>query len=151
MNIRKTSTPGITLADQPTEDDLRGLKDQGYTGVINLRNDGEPDQPLSVAEEGTIVQDSGLDYLHFGVGAAPLSQDGVASVCDFLDRHAEGKVLVHCRKGARAAALVLIREAKAHDWNAAEAMAKSPALGLELEGGLRIMVESYLRSHPPKA
>src|SRR5262245_34882535 len=106
MHIRPTSLQGITLADQPTEEELRGLKAEGYTGVVNLRNDGEPEQPLSTAEEGTVVRMEGLDYLHYGVGGAPLSPGGVASVCDFLDRHAGGKVLVHCRKGARAAALV---------------------------------------------
>jgi protein tyrosine phosphatase (PTP) superfamily phosphohydrolase (DUF442 family) len=42
------------------------------------------------------------------VGGAPLSGPGVGAVCDFLDRHSDGKVLVHCRKGGRAAALVLL-------------------------------------------
>jgi protein tyrosine phosphatase (PTP) superfamily phosphohydrolase (DUF442 family) len=73
----------------------------------------------------------------------------VASVCDFLDRHAGGKVLVHCRKGARAAALVLIHEARARKWTAEEALAQGKQLGLELEGGLRTLVENYLRAHPP--
>jgi len=151
MYIKPTNTPGITVADQPTEEELRGLKAEGYTGVVNLRNDGEPEQPLSTVEEGTRVRAMGLDYLHYGVGGAPLSVEGVSSVCDFLDQHAGGKTLVHCRKGARAAALVLIREAQARKWNADEALARGRELGLDLEGGLRMMVENYLRAHPPGA
>src|SRR5262245_39021371 len=103
MNIRPTKTPGITVADQPTREDPDRLKDEGYTGVINLRHPGEPEQPLSPSEEGTVVRGMGLDYLHYGVGGAPLSEAGVTGVCEFLDRHAGSQVLVHCRKGARAA------------------------------------------------
>ena len=102
MNIKPTSLPGITIADQPTEEELRALKTQGYIGVVNLRHDGEPEQPLSTSEEGKKIQAMGLDYLHYGVGGGPLTAEGVASVCEFLDSHASGKVLVHCRRGARA-------------------------------------------------
>src|SRR4051812_7134268 len=108
MNIKSTNTPGITVADQPSDADLGRLKAEGYTGVVNLRNDGEPEQPLSTSEEGERVRAMGMDYLHYGVGGAPLSEEGVASVSAFLERHAPGKVLVHCRKGSRAAALVLL-------------------------------------------
>src|SRR5437764_7642268 len=103
MNVKRPITPGITIADQPTEADLRALKDEGYVGVVNLRNDGEPEQPLGTAAEGDQVRSQGMDYLHYGVGSAPLTEAGVGSVCDFLDRHAgSGTVLVHCRKGGRA-------------------------------------------------
>ena len=55
----------------------------------------------------------------------------------FLDKHAGDRVLVHCRKGGRAAALVLIQQARANGWSATEAMEKGQALGLKVEGGLR--------------
>jgi uncharacterized protein (TIGR01244 family) len=148
MKITTTSLTGITIADQPTEEELRALKTQGYTGVVNLRHDGEPEQPLSTSEEGKKIQEMGLDYLHYGVGGGPLTSEGVTSVCEFLDRHASGKVLVHCRKGARAAALVLIREALAKKWGAEEAVAKGRALGLDVDGGLRLLVEHYLQTRP---
>jgi uncharacterized protein (TIGR01244 family) len=149
MNVKRPITPGITIADQPTEADLRALKDEGYVGVINLRNDGEPEQPLGTAAEGQAAKALGLDYLHYGVGGAPLSESGVASVCEFLDRHAgSGKVLVHCRKGSRAAALVLLHQAKAQGWAPGEALARGKTMGLDVEGGLRTLVENYLKEHP---
>jgi uncharacterized protein (TIGR01244 family) len=151
MNIKPTNTPGITVADQPSEADLDALKAEGYTGVINLRNDGEPEQPLGTAEEGERVRASGIDYLHYGVGGAPLTEEGVNSVGDFLTRHSPGKVLVHCRKGTRAAALVLIYQAKARKWGADEALAKGKEMGLDLDGGLRTLVENYIRAHPTDA
>src|SRR5262245_51525906 len=124
MNIKPSQTPGITLADQPSEEDLRGVRDQGFVGVINLRHDGEPEQLLGTVAEGSFVRGLGMEYLHYGVGGAPLTEEGVESVCDFLTRHAGEKVLVHCRKGARAAALVLIHEARARGWTADEAFTR---------------------------
>jgi uncharacterized protein (TIGR01244 family) len=147
MNVKRPITPRITIADQPTEADLQSLKDEGYVGVVNLRHDGEPEQPMGTAAEGEAARGLGLDYLHYGVGGAPLSEAGVASVRAFLDRHTEGKVLVHCRKAGRAAAIVLLHQAKAQDWAPDEAIEKGKAMGLEVDGGLRTLVENYLREH----
>jgi uncharacterized protein (TIGR01244 family) len=149
MNTKRPITPSITIGDQPTEADLKTLKDEGYAGVVNLRNDGEPEQPLSTTAEGAKARALGLDYLHYGVGSAPLTASGVASVREFLDRHAgSGKVMVHCRKGSRAAALVLLHQAKANSWKNDEVFAKGKEMGLELDGGLRTLVENYLKEHP---
>ncbi|QEH33573.1 Beta-lactamase hydrolase-like protein [Aquisphaera giovannonii] len=146
MNFKHHVTSSITIADQPTAEDLLDCKYEGYVGVVNLRNDGEPEQPLSTSAEGDRVRAVGLEYQHYGVGGKPLSDPGVAEVCDFIDRLAagEGKVLVHCRKGPRAAALVLIQQARANHWTAAEALEKGPAMGLQVDGPLRAMVVDYL-------
>ncbi|MCA1685457.1 MAG: protein tyrosine phosphatase family protein [Planctomycetia bacterium] len=147
MNVKKPITPAITIGDQPTENDLKALKGEGYVGVINLRNDGEPEQPLGTSAEGEKAKALGLDYLHYGVGSAPLTEDAVSAVCQFLDGHAGGKTLVHCRKGGRAAALVLLYKAAAENWSPDEAVARGNTLGLAVDGGLRTLVETYLREH----
>jgi uncharacterized protein (TIGR01244 family) len=148
MNVKRAVTATITVGDQPTEDDLDQLKREGYVGVVNLRNPGEPEQPMSPTEEADKVRALGMDYLHYGVGGSPLSEQGVTAVCDFIEEHAQGsdKVLVHCRKGGRAIALLLLQQARANKWSAEEAIAKGQALGLEVEGGLKTLVESYLKS-----
>ena len=104
MNVKRPLTAAITIGDQPTEADLAELKREGFTAVVNLRNDGEADQPLSTALEGTKVRELGMDYLHHGVGSASLTVQGVKEVCDFIDKHSREseKVLVHCRRGPRA-------------------------------------------------
>jgi len=146
MNFMRAVTPEIAIGDQPAEADLAELKKQGYSGIINLRNDGEPDQPLSTSKEGEKARALGLEYLHYGVGSAPLTESGVNAVCDFVDRHSDGshKVLVHCRRGPRAAALVLLQQARANKWKAAQVVANGKAMGLEVEGGLKALVEGYL-------
>ncbi len=145
MQFERAITPKLAIGDQPTGADLARFQAEGYTGVVNLRNDGEPEQPLSTDAEGAEVRTLGMDYLHVGVGGTPLTEEGVKSVCDFLDGH--DKVMVHCRKGGRAAALVLIHQARANHWSAAEAAAKGRTLGLEVDGGLRSIVEDYLDTH----
>lgn len=143
-------TDRITIADQPSEAELGTLPGEGYVGVVNLRNDGEPDQPLGTSAEGEIVRKLGLDYLHEGVGGRPLMTETVNAVRAFLDSH-DGKVLVHCRKGGRAAALVLIHQALAGGWKPEEALAKGAAMGLQVDGGLRMIVGQYLAEHSPKS
>jgi uncharacterized protein (TIGR01244 family) len=146
MNFMQAVTPEIAIGDQPTEADLAELKKQGYSGVVNLRNDGEPDQPMNTSQEGDKARALGLEYLHYGVGSGPLTEKGVESVCDFIERHGHGanKVLVHCRRGPRAAALVLLQQARANNWNAEQAIAKGKSIGLQVDGGLKMLVENYL-------
>lgn len=147
MQFERAITEAITIGDQPTSEDLARFRDEGYVGVVNLRNPGEPEQPLGPAEEGREVEGLGMEYVHYGVGGAPLSEPGVEAVCDFVDRHTQAgrKVLVHCRKGARAAALVLIQQARANRWPADEVITKGQQMGLDVDGGLRTLVEVYLR------
>ena len=148
MNFQRTITPAIVIAGQPTEADLASLKEAGFVGVVNLRNDGEPEQPIGTAVEGEKARALGLDYIHMGVGSAPLLEMEVDAVCKFLDEHTkEGKVLVHCRKGGRAAAVVLLYEALSHGWKPSEAGEKGRTMGLEVDGNLRTMVETYLDDH----
>ena len=150
MDAIKTITPTIAVAGQPTEDDLKALKAKGFVAVVNLRNDGEPEQPIGPAAEAGVANAIGLDYLHYGVGGAPLTTEGVNSVLDFLDSHRDEKVLVHCRSGGRAAALVLLHAARTNGWTAAEAIEKGRGLGLDVKGGLQIMVEQYLSANPTR-
>lgn len=147
MNVEKPITERITIADQPTEADLARLKSEGYVAVVNLRLDGEPEQPLDVASEARESAGQGLAYHHLPVGQPALADPGVAEVCDFIDREsAKGKVLVHCRKGGRAAAITLIQQARANGWGADEAVEKGRAIGLALDPGLQGKVQQYLNS-----
>ncbi len=148
MNFVRAITPTLVIADQPTEADLENLKAEGYVGVVNLRQDGEPEQPIRTAPEGQFLTEQGIDYLHLPIGGAPFSQEGVAAFASFLEKHEGEKVLVHCRKGGRAAAVVLLQTGLANGWTAENAVEQGRAIGLDVDGGLRLMVEHYLRNPP---
>ena len=51
----------VAVGGQPTVDDLRELKAQGFVAVVNLRTVGEAGQPLSPEAEGFAAQEAGLD------------------------------------------------------------------------------------------
>lgn len=136
--------PNLVIADQPTEEELLALPGEGFTAVVNLRRPGEPDQPLDPSAEGECVRAVGLDYLGVPVGGEPLGDAQVEAIGDVLDRHAEGKVLLHCKQGGRAAALALLHIAREEGWPAGEAIERGRALGLELPPPVRALVESYL-------
>lgn len=147
MNFARDVTPTLTIASQPDEADLEALKPAGYAGVVNLRGEGEPEQPISAVDEGEKVRALGLDYLHVPVVGNALPASEVERFCDFLDAHAGDRVLIHCRKGGRAAALVLLHQALAHRWSAREAVERGKALGLDVDGPLRVLVETFLDDH----
>ena len=119
---------------------------------MNLRNEGEPEQPIGTpprrARRPTPL---GLRLHPYGrrLGATPGAIWTSDAVCDFIDEppSRSRKVLVHCRKGGRAAAVVLLYEALKEGWAPSEAPAKGRAMGLEVDGGLRTMVETYLDDH----
>ncbi len=43
-------------------------------------------------------------------------------------------------------ALLLLQQARANNWSADEVFAKGKAMGLEVDGGLKTLVETYLKS-----
>ena len=151
MHFTRAITPTLMIGDQPTDDDLEMLKAEGYTGVVNLRQDGEPEQPIRPEAEGKLLEELGLDYLHVPVGGSPFSSEGVGAFQTFLGKHEGSKVLIHCRKGGRAAAMLLLHEALVNGWTADEAAAQGHDIGLDVDGGLKMMVEHYLRNNPTSA
>ena len=99
MNFMRAVTPAIAIGDQPTEADLAELKKQGFSGIVNLRNDGEPDQPMNPSQEGEKARALGLDYLHYGVGGAPLSARGSPPFATSLNSTARGRARCSCIAG----------------------------------------------------
>jgi len=100
----------ISVGGQPTEEDLRNLKAEGFTAIINLRRDGEQNQPLDPANEGATAQAIGLAYFHIPVNSSDPQREQVEAVKAALDQ-TEGQVFVHCQGGGRACAMALLAAA----------------------------------------
>lgn len=97
----------ISVGGQPTEDDLKLLKAEGFTAVINLRRDGEQNQPLDPAEEGAVAKAGGLAYFHIPVNSSDPQCAQVEAVKAAL-AESKGKVFVHCQGGGRACTFALL-------------------------------------------
>lgn len=93
----------LAIMPQPSADDLRALKAQGYTHIVNIRTPAEMDDRKTVPfDEAALAAELGLDYVHLPQGGEafpfrPELADGLAAALQ-----GEGKVLLHCASGARA-------------------------------------------------
>jgi uncharacterized protein (TIGR01244 family) len=104
-------TDKVTVGGQPTVDELRELRAQGFVAVVNLRTDGEAGQPLSPESEGFAAHEVGLAYHHLPVALPQLDPDHVRCLRDAIQA-APGPVYVHCGAGQRACALGLLATAE---------------------------------------
>ena len=118
----------IAVGGQPSADDLHGLKSEGFAAVINLRRDGEANQPLDPVREGLAAAIAGLKYYHIPVNSDDPRHDQVAALRAALDQVA-GPVYVHCQGGGRACTMALLAAAPPTGYGAQEMMAAAEAAG----------------------
>ena len=100
-------THEIFISDQPTEDDIAFLANRGILSVVNLRQDREPNQPLSPQEEEKITAKHQLQYYHFPMILKTLTEEDVDQFRVELQK-LPTPILVHCQRGIRAAAIVIM-------------------------------------------
>ena len=91
----------LSVGGQPSEDDLTALKAEGFTAIVNLRREGEANQPLDPVAEGRAAEAAGLKYFHIPVNSADPQQSQVDAVRAALGQ-VKGPVFVHCQGGGRA-------------------------------------------------
>jgi uncharacterized protein (TIGR01244 family) len=96
----------IAVGGQPTSEELAQLRQAGFRAVINLRQNGEPVQALSPAEEGRQAAAIGLAYRHVPVSSLDLQPDRVDAFKAAVES-LPGPIYVHCGAGQRATALAL--------------------------------------------
>jgi uncharacterized protein (TIGR01244 family) len=130
---------GLATSGQPSADVLRGLAEQGFKTVINLRTDAE----AGTAEEAEIIQSVGLRYVHVPVMPATLSLEDVATVADILDDPAAGPVLLHCASANRVGAIWTLIQAQ-EGRPAVEAIAEGREIGLR-DGAVLDAVERLMK------
>ena len=81
----------VTVAGQPTDDELRGLRAQGYSTVINIRMPEELSEP-----EAPKVEAAGLRYVSVPFTVETLTADHVRRIREAIEGAPPGtKVLTH--------------------------------------------------------
>ena len=136
-----------SVGGQPTKRELKKLAADGFKTIVNLRTEGEQDQPLSPAEEGEKVRELGMDYVHFPVDKEKMSADLEDEFRDRLPTFAR-PMFVHCSTGKRAGAFLVMDKAIAEGWSGEDTLAKAEEMGFECEEAeIRDFVKSYVDSH----
>lgn len=101
----------ISAGGQPSEEDIAALKAAGVKKIINLRREGEQNQPLDPGAEGDAVKRAGMEYLHVPVDPKNLDPSSAAAVTKAIEE-TDGPVYVHCAAGGRAVTHALLADGK---------------------------------------
>lgn len=133
----------LYFSGQPSQDDFRSLKDQGFVAVINLRQPEEYDE----ASEREQIASLGLAYESAPMlGSGPLSDEEVIAITAAVKKHKDkGKVLVHCGSGNRVAVWLGAHFHQDHGYSKQQASEKAKSLGLTKSGAEK-KLSDYLSS-----
>jgi uncharacterized protein (TIGR01244 family) len=118
----------ISGGGQPSEEDIAALKAAGFRKIINLRREGEQNQPLDPKAQGEVVARAGMEYLHIPVDPKNLKPSSAEAVAKAV-AESDGPVYVHCAVGGRGVSHALLAEAKAQGHSADDVLKKAAALG----------------------
>ena len=125
----------LSVGGQPTEDDLRGLKAEGFEAVINLRREGEPNS--DPAGEGKAAASAGLKYFHIPVNSSDPKREQGEALRNALSQ-VKGAAFVHCQGGGRACAMALLATAPASGYGSKEMMAEAEAAGFPISNPVSV-------------
>ncbi|GAB6853473.1 bifunctional protein tyrosine phosphatase family protein/NAD(P)/FAD-dependent oxidoreductase [Asaia astilbis] len=103
-------TAHFAVSPQIRVEDLPALKEQGITGIISTRPDGEEKDQPSVADLGVAAEKCGLAFAYIPVrmGATPDAHSVSVmrrTLNEMTGPDGTGKVLAYCRSGRRASDL----------------------------------------------
>lgn len=147
MKNRMTISDEYTNGAQPTEQELRQLAEEGFGSVVNLRTDGEEEQPLSPDEEGRLVRELGMEYLHIPVSTRDMREEQVDQFRQKFP-NLPRPVFGHCRTGKRSGAFVMMHTAVENGWTGEETLGKAREMGFECDKPeLEKFVKSYIDAH----
>ena len=100
----------VSVSGQIQPEDVKTLKDLGFTAIVNNRPDGEaPDQPAG-AEIEAAANAAGLAYHAIPLGRDGVNPDMVAQTKAVLEG-SDGKVFCFCRSGTRSTTLWALSQA----------------------------------------
>lgn len=119
----------VSVSGQIQPEDVKTLKDLGFTAIVNNRPDGEaPDQPAG-AEIEAAAKAAGLAYHAIPLGRDGVNPDMVAQTKAVLEG-SDGKVFCFCRSGTRSTTLWALSQAG--DAPASQIIAQAAEAGYDM-------------------
>jgi len=106
--------PDIATSGQPSPEQFAIIAGQGYEVVINL---GMPDHADALADEGSIVADLGMVYIHLPVRFDMPRPGQVKLFCNLLQTLRGRKLWVHCIMNFRVSAFMYHYLTKVEKWS----------------------------------
>lgn len=137
----------ITVGPQPSESELKELKDIGFKTVANFRTEEEDDQPISPQEEGEKVQGLGLSYLHIPVSMKEMKPEQVDRFREEYEKLPK-PIYGHCQTGKRAGAFAMMQLACEQGLSGDETIQQAQTMGFECDKQELVeFVREYVDQH----
>lgn len=142
-NLNAHRYADIYFSGQPSDEDLKNLKNQGFTHVINLRSPSE--KAYDEKAEAKTVKKNNMNYSLVTMDLSqPLTDEYIESVTAKVVAHrSEGKTLIHCSSGQRVALWTGGHFYKDHGYSEEQVLEMTEKMGLE-KPMLKVKLENYL-------
>ena len=133
--------------DQPRSDDFRSLSDEGMRAVLDLRVEGENEQPLPPRKEEAAVRRRGMEYGHVPVPAGRMDDELIDTFRHELARLPK-PVFVHCASGKRSGTLAFVQAAIDAGLSGAEMLDRAEKAGATYGSEqMRDTIKQYVDHH----
>ena len=130
----------VAVGAQPTPEQVAALSDEGFNGIISLREEAESnDCALSQT-----ARNAGMRFVRVPISAQKPSDGAVAVFLAVTDDAALYPVFVYCASGNRAAALWMVRRVLRDGWVPADAEIEAERAGLNSRE-MREFARDYIR------
>lgn len=120
MDTVRKITEELTIAGQPTLEQLQQLAEAGYQSVVNLRS---PDEIGFLDTEQQQIEHLGLSYYNMPIQVENLNLDSLLPVVQRLIELPK-PMLLHCDNGIRSSIIVLMQLAVKQGIEAEDAFQK---------------------------
>lgn len=130
---------------QPKAGGIARLAELGFNTVINLRGDDDRAQA-----EGDAVKSAGMRYFHvpFKRLGAPTDAQ-IQRVLALINDAANGKVFLHCQRGAdRTGTVIAVYHITHDDWTGEQAQQEADKYGMRFwQRGMKNYIRDYYDAH----
>ena len=132
MSERHKISERVTVGAQVSEAEVKRLAGEGFKSVVNLREPGEQDQPVTPDDERRMVEAAGMTYLHIPVSGKDMRPEQVDRFRREL-KALPGPAFVHCHKGKRAGAFAMMAAAVEQGWSGDQTLRTAEQMGFECD------------------
>jgi len=141
----------ISRSGQPLLSEFKWLKDNGWKGDVDLRADGEYNDPYADDSKLPGFNELGFNYLHLNIldGHAP-TDDQAQQYLAFVTNPQNQPVHVHCRGGyGRAGTMIALYRYAVQGWPIDQAVAESRLFHGGIADAQLKWLTKYAASHTP--
>lgn len=134
-------SPEIATAGQPTDADLKTLKEAGFETVLNLR----PPEEGSL-EEKAKVEVLGMTYVNIPITSGTITEEKVKQFSEVVRDASNKPLLIHCASANRVGALWYIHRMLKDAAGEEKSLAEARDIGLK-SPALEQVVREYVEKH----